>query len=91
MNEIKYYCGGRGAGGGGKAGGGGGGAPMPKSIKNLEKKLAYAKDRRRSVISHDLKVKWDKEVANLERQIKTQKAKGITTPFMRVPGQKFPA
>lgn len=64
--------GGRGGGGGGKGGGGGGAGETKKKgarERALDKQLAYAKDRRRSVKSHDLRLKWDKKVAQLTHKL----------------------
>lgn len=57
-------------GSGGKAGGGGGGGGgATANVKAIEKKLKYAKDRRQSVTSYKLKVKWDKEVSRLTHKL----------------------
>jgi len=77
MNSIVYYCGGRGAGGGGGggAGGGGGGEAKPKRVRKLEQQLRYAKDRRRSVLNPELKVKWDKKVSDLTHRLTMARGK----------------
>ncbi len=61
--------GGRGGGGGGKGGGGGGGGTDQAKISALKAKLVSAKNSRRSVKSHELRIKWDKIVTKLNKQL----------------------